>query len=61
MDENHSKYIKKDSGNAGQCAKSRSKNNCHHKRKYHGQEERECDVNNKSNVQFQNVESKNNL
>ena len=40
MDENHSKYIKKDSGNAGQSAKSRSKNNCHHKRKYHGKEER---------------------
>ena len=60
MDESNSKYRKRDSGNAGRCRKSRSKKNYSHKRKYYGNK-RECDANNKTDLQVQNVVDKNNL
>ena len=52
---------KRENGNAGRCTKSRSKKNYSHKREYHGKQKRECDVNNKTNLQVQNVVDKNNL
>ena len=61
MDENNSKYRKRDSSNAGRCTKSRSKKNYSDKRKYHGKKKRECDENNKTDLQVQNVDGKNNL
>ena len=61
MDENNSKYRKRDSGNAGRCTKSRSKKNYSHKRKYHGKKKRECDENNKIDLLVQNVVNNNNL
>ena len=50
VDENDSKYRKRDSGNAGRCARSSSKKNYSHKRKHHGKK-KECDVNNKTDLQ----------
>ena len=61
MDENKSKYRKKDSRNAGRCTKSRSKKNYSHKRKYHGKKQREYDENSKADLQVQNAVNKNNL
>ena len=61
MDENNSKHRKRDSDNADRCTKSRSKKNYSHKWKYHGKNKRECDVNNKIDLQVQNVIDKNNL
>ena len=54
-------YGKRDSTNAGRCTKSGSEKNYSHKRKYHGKKKRECDENNKTDVQVQNVVKKNNL
>ena len=54
-------YGKRDNTNAGRCTKSGSKKNNSHKRKYHGKKKRECDENNKTDVQAQNVVKKNNL
>ena len=61
MDENNSKYRKRDSGNAGRCARSSSKKNYSHKRKHHGKKKRECDVNSKTDLQVQNVIDKSSL
>ena len=61
MNENNSKYRKRDNGNADRCAKSRSKKNYFHKQKYHGKKKRECDENSKTDLQVQNVVNKNNL
>ena len=61
MNENNSKYRKRDNRNAGRCAKSRSKKNYFHKQKYHGKKKRECDENSKTDLQVQNVVTKNNL
>ena len=60
-DENNSNYRKQDSSNAGLFTKFVIKKNYSHKRKYHGMKKRECDVNNKTNMQVQNVVDKNNL
>ena len=54
-------YGKRDSTNASRCTKSGSEKNYSHKRKYHGKKKRECDENNKTDVQAQNVVKKNNL
>ena len=61
MNENNWKYRKKDSGNAGRCTKSRSKIHYPHKWKHHGKKKRKCDVNNKTDLQVQNVVNKNSL
>ena len=61
MDENNSKYRKRDSGNAGRCTESRSKKNYFRKRKCHGRNKRECDENSKTDLQLQNLVNQNNL
>ena len=58
MDENNLKYRKRDSGNAGRCTKSRSKKNYFHKQKCHGKEKKECDENNKNDLEVQNTFNK---
>ena len=45
----------------GRCTKSRSKKNYSHKRKYHGKTKRECDENNKTDLQVHNFVNKNNF
>ena len=57
MDENNSKYRKRDSGNAGRCTKSRSRKNCSSKRKYG---KKKCDENSKTDLLVQNVVNNNN-
>ena len=59
MDENNSKYRKRDSGNAGRCTKSRSRKNYSSKRKY-GKKKRKCDENSKTDLLVQNVVNNNN-
>ena len=54
MNENSSKYRRKSRDNTGRRTKSRSKKNYSHKR-YHGKQKRECDKNNKTDLQVQNV------
>ena len=61
MDENNSQYRKRESGNAGRCTKSRSEKNYSHKRTYGRKNKRECDENNKTDLQVQNVVNKNSL
>ena len=61
MDESSSKYIKKDSGNAGRCTKSWSKKNYSYKRKYRWKKKRKCGENSKTDLQVQNVVSKSTL
>ena len=56
MDENNSKYRKRDSGNAGRCTKSRSRKNCSSKRKYG---KKKCDENSKTDLLVQNVVNNN--
>ena len=61
MDENNSKYRKRDSGNGSRCTKSGSKKNYSHKRKYYGKKKRGCDENSKTDLRVQNVVNKNNI
>ena len=61
MDENNSKCRKRDSGNAGRCTKSRSKKSLKRIKRYHWKKKRECDENSKTDLQMQNVVTKNNL
>lgn len=61
MDENNSKNRKRYSGDARRCTKVRSKDNYSQKQKYHEKKNRECDDNNKTVHQVQNVVDKNNL
>ena len=61
MNENNSKYKKRDNDNAGRSTKPKSKKNYSEKRKYHRKKKRECPVNNKTDLQVQNFADKNNL